>query len=94
MKKLSFNYTEKGTKNRWIMSIDGQEVQIFCDGELRKYTIPEEIESIEQKNEYIFINVQYGFFYQFKFEESKFLVADIYDENGFIKTFGCHVFGE
>jgi len=91
--KKTFHYTNSNV--RWLMSIDGQNVQVFCDGESRTYTIPEKINRVEQNDEYVFIYVEGGNYYQFKFEVDKFLVGDIYDENDeFVDSFASFVFGE
>jgi hypothetical protein len=77
------------------MSVNGQNVQVFCDGESRTYTIPEKIIDAKPRNEYVIINVEGGKYYQFKFEVDKFLVGDIYDENDeFVDSFASYVFGE
>lgn len=79
---------------RWLLSLDDQNVQVFCDGESRMYSIPEPIIEFQAEDEYVFIYVE-GKFYQFKFEVDKFLVGDIYRENGeFLDTFANHVFGD
>jgi len=77
------------------MSINGQIVEVFCDGESRTYIIPEMIVKTEKKLEYVFIYTENNKQYQFKFEEDKFLVGDIFDMNGeHLDTFASHVFGE
>jgi len=80
---------------RWLLSLDGQEVQVFCDGESRTYDIPEKVKDFKVEDEYVFIYVEGGKYYQFKFEFDKFLVGDIYKNDGeFLDTFACHTFGE
>ncbi len=96
--KDQHTYTDKAsyadTDVRWLLALDGQNVQVFCDGESRTYDIPEKITDFKVEDEYCFIHVE-GRFYQFKFELDKFLVGDIYSEDGeFLDTFANHVFGE
>jgi len=79
---------------RWLLALDGQNVQVFCDGESRMYSIPEPVTEFQVEDEYVFIHVE-GKFYQFKFEVDKFLVGDIYSKDGeFLDTFACHTFGD
>ena len=79
---------------RWLLSLDEQEVQVFCNGESRTYTIPEPVTDFKVEDEYVFIYVE-GKSYQFKFESDMFLVGDIYENDGeFLETFACHAFGE
>ena len=98
--KDQHTYTDKAsyadTDVRWLLSVsrEKQNVQVFCDGESRTYDIPEKITDFKVEDEYCFIHVE-GRFYQFKFELDKFLVGDIYSEDGeFLDTFANHVFGE
>ena len=81
---------------RWLLSLDGQEVQVFCDGESRMYDIPEKIIDFKVEDEYCFVYVEGGKFYQFKFEEDKFLVGDVFRTSTGepLDSFACHVFGE
>jgi len=94
----TFTYT--GDNIRWLLSVDGQTVQVFCNGESRRYDIPEKITKVEQDTEYkeyvrIYVEDAEISFYQFKFEEAMFLVADIFDKNEeFHGGFACYVFGE
>ena len=90
-------YTD--TNVRWLLSLDGQNVQVFCDGESRIYCIPnfvaDTVIKMKVKNEYVFIYTQSGNYFQFKFEINKFLVGDIFDKDDeHLDTFACHVFGE
>jgi len=93
-KKASYAYIDNAHQ-RWLLSLDGQNVQVFCDGESRTYTIPEPIINFEVEDEYCFIYVE-GKTYQFKFEANKFLVGDIYrtSTGEFLNEFAMHVFGE
>lgn len=82
---------------RWLLALDGQNVQVFCNGESRTYKIPEPVIDFKVEDEYVFIYVKDKVkkFYQFKFESDKFLVGDIYDKNEeFLDSFACHTFGE
>ena len=80
---------------RWLLSLDGQEVQVFCDGESRTYDIPEKVIDFKVEDEYCFVYVEGGKFYQFKFEEDKFLVGDVFTNEGeHLDAFACHTFGE
>ena len=93
-----YTYTDKTTHSdmdiRWLLSLDGQDVQIFCNGESRTYTIPEPVIDFKVEAEYVYIYVE-GKFYQFKFEVDKFLVVDIFHDNDDdVESFGCYVFGE
>jgi hypothetical protein len=93
--KKTYNYTRKGTNVRWLMSIDGQNVQIFCDGESRTYNIPEKILKTRRNYEYVYIYVEGKKVYQFKFEDDKLIVGDIFDLEGeHLDTFASQVFGE
>jgi len=90
-------YTD--TNVRWLLSLDGQNVQVFCNGESRIYCIPnteaDTVINTKQENEYVFIYTKGGNYFQFKFEVNNFLVGDIFDKNGeHLDTFACHVFGE
>jgi len=86
-------YVDNGV--RWLLSQYEQTVRIFCDGESRVYDIPEKVVDFKCENEYVYIHVEGGNFYQFKFEVSKFLVGDIFDkDNEFVDSFASHVFGE
>jgi len=91
--KKTFTYINSDT--RWLLLLDGQNVQVFCNGESRTYTIPEPVISFNVGVEYFFINVEGKKFYQFKFEVDKFLVADIFTNDGkHLGEFASHVFGE
>lgn len=95
--KKTYNYTRKESNGntRWLMSIDGQNVQVFCNGESRTYTIPEKILKTNRNYEYVYIFVEGGKVYQFKFEVNKFLVGDIFDAEGeHLDTLASFVFGE
>lgn len=75
--------------------MNGQEIQVFCDGESRRYTISEKISKTNRNYEYLYIFVEGGKVYQFKFEENKFLVGDVFHAEGeHLDSFACHVFGE
>ena len=96
--KDQHTYTDKASYAdsdvRWLLALDGQNVQVFCDGESRMYTIPEPVTEMKVEDEYCFIYVE-GKYYQFKFEFDKFLVGDIFDNEGnHLDTFAHHVFGE
>ena len=80
---------------RWLLSLDEQEVQVFCNGQSRTYTIPEPVIDFKVEDEYVFIYVEGGNFYQFKFETDMFLVGDIFTNEGdHVDSFACHTFGE
>ena len=83
---------------RWLLNVsrEEQEVQVFCDGESRTYDIPEKITDFKVEDEYCFVYVEGGKFYQFKFEEDKFLVGDVFRTSTGepLDSFACHVFGE
>ena len=96
--KDQHTYTDKASyidsDVRWLLALDDQNVQVFCDGESRMYTIPEPVTDFKVEDEYVFIYVE-GKYYQFKFEFDKFLVGDIFDNEGnHLDTFAHHVFGE
>lgn len=94
---METTFTYERPKYRWLLAIEGQEVKVFCDGEQRIYTIPEKIINTKQTNEYVevFVKDNEHLTYQFKFEEDKFLVCDIYDVDGdFVDTFASFVFDE
>jgi hypothetical protein len=83
----------------WKMVIqpDGQ-LEVTTAGETRVYNIPEPIKSVEYEgDEYVIINVIDPEIkrYQYKFEFEDFLVGDTFDDNDeFIDSFACHVYGE
>jgi len=83
-------------QERWLMTIGfDNEIQVFCNGESRMYSIPEPITRIEHDTEYVFLYVEGGKFYQFKFEVNNFLVADIFTNEGeHMDDFASHVFNE
>ena len=92
-----YAYTEKESNIRWLLSLDGQNVEVFCDGESRTYTIPNVDTVIDMKTEdnYVFIYIKGGNYFQFKFEINKLLVGDIFNKNDeFLDTFALHTFGE
>jgi hypothetical protein len=82
--------------DQWIMSIDFDgNVHITCNDDTRIYKIVEPITKIEHDTEYVFLYVEGGKFYQFKFEVESFLVGDIFTNDGeHINSFASHVFGE
>jgi len=83
-------------QERWLMNIGfNNEIKVICNGEMRTYTIPENITKIEHETEYVFIYVEDNKFYQFKFEEGNFLVGDIFENDGeHLDSFASFVFGE
>jgi len=92
-------YTDKASYMdsdvRWLLALDGQQVQVFCDGESRTYDIPEKIIDFKVEDEYCFIYVEGEKYYQFKFEEDMFLVGDVFTNDGeHLDAFACHTFGE
>lgn len=79
-----------------IVQQNGTLVITKC-GETRTYDIPEIIRDVVEEDNYVFIYVDDPEvkYYQFKFEDDDFLVGDTIDqEDEFINTFACHVFGE
>jgi hypothetical protein len=97
--KNQHTYTDKASYMesdvRWLLSLDGQEVQVFCDGKSRSYTIPEPVIDFKVEDEYVFIYVEGGNYYQFKFELDMFLVGDIFDKNDeHLDTYACHTFSD
>jgi len=79
---------------RWLLNLNEQEVQVFCNGISRMYTIPEPVLDFKVEDEYVFIYVQ-DKYYQFKFEEGMFFVGDIFTNDGeHIDTYACHAFDE
>ncbi|GAG93729.1 unnamed protein product [marine sediment metagenome] len=88
---------ERFTYNDWKININVTmgDIDVFCCDEQRGYQIPEQIEKLEQKDEYVYVYVSGGDFYQFKFEEGNFLVGDKFDKDSiYLESFSCHVFGE
>ena len=80
---------------RWLLVLDDQEVQVFCNGISRIYDIPETVTDFKTEDQYVHIYVEGGKYYQFKFEEDMFFVGDIFDANDeFLDTFACHDFGD
>jgi phosphomevalonate kinase len=79
----------------WLMTIDFDGIiNVTNSNETREYKIDENITKIEHNTEYVFVYVEGGNFYQFKFEVDNFFVGDIFDENGeHIDTFANYVFG-
>jgi len=97
--KDQHTYTDKASYMdsdvRWLLALDGQQVQVFCDGESRTYDIPEKIIDFKVEDEYCFIYVEGEKYYQFKFEEDMFLVGDVFTNDGeHLDAFACHTFGE
>ena len=93
-KPLQIAYSGNGM--RWLMTVhpDGK-ITTVCNGENRTYKIDDPIKEVARDNEYVFVYIEGGNYYQFKFEENNFLVGDIYDKDGeFVDTYACHVFGE
>jgi hypothetical protein len=88
---------ERYAYNNWKLNVNVTmgEVDVFCCYEQRGYQIPDRITKVEQEQEYIFIYVENGDYYQFKFEEGNFLVGDLFNNQGeFLECFASHVFGE
>ena len=81
----------------WLMTIDPKHgtVRVLCMGEIRDYNIPSNISKVEHEGEYVYIYTDL-FMYQFKFEDSEFLVGDIFSLDGkeHHREFASHVFGE
>ena len=97
--KDQHTYTDKASyidsDVRWLLALDGQNVQVFCNGESRTYDIPEKIIDFKVEDEYCCIYVEGGNYFQFKFEVDMFLVGDIFNKDGeHLDTFACHTFGE
>lgn len=83
-------------QERWLMTIGFDNViNVVCNAESRSYEIPERIIKIEHDTEYVYLYVEGNMFYQFKFEFEKFLVGDVFTNDGeFLNSFAQHVFGE
>lgn len=78
---------------RWLLVLDEQQVQVFCNGLSRIYDIPETVTDFKVEDQYVFIYVEDGGYYQFKFEEDMFFVGDRFDaQDEFLDTFACHAF--
>ena len=97
--KDQHTYTDKASYAdsdvRWLLALDGQNVQVFCNGQSRMYVIPEPVTEMKVEDEYVYIHTKEGNYYQFKFEFDMFLVGDIYTKDGeFVDTFACHTFGD
>jgi hypothetical protein len=89
MKTISFNgFT--AALNKGVLTI-------AYDGESREYVIKEVNKGIEYEegSEYFYIRTDKGFYYQFKFEVDDSFIGDKFsDEDEFLDTFACFVFGE
>jgi len=101
--KDQHSYTDKASyidsDIRWLLELDGQNVQVFCDGESRRYCIPntkaDTVTEMKVEDEYVQIFTKGGNYFQFKFEVDKFLVGDIFSKDGeHLDCFACHTFGE
>jgi len=82
---------------RWLLVLDGQTVQVFCNGLSRTYDIAEPVTDFKVEDNYVFIYVRHSDvkFYQFKFESDMFFVGDIFDtDDEFIGEFACHSFSD
>ena len=81
--------------DKWLMTIGfDNEMTVTCNGDYWSYSIPEPITKIEHDTEYVFLYVEGGKFYQFKFEVERFLVGDIFTNDGeHIDSYACHAFG-
>jgi len=82
---------------RWLLVLDEQEVQVFCNGMSRIYDIPEPVKDFKVEDNYVFIYVDDPevSFYQFKFEEDMFFVGDKFDANDeHVGDFACHAFSD
>jgi len=93
--KAQHTYESNGI--RWLLALEDQQVQVFCDGMMRSYDIAETVTEFKADNDYVYIYVRHPEvkFYQFKFEADRFLVADVFDtEDQHIGEFACHVFGD
>lgn len=89
----------KDSGGMWLMEIDRDErtVSVTRHGENRIYDIPEPIERIEfdEDEGYVFVYIDGGDHYGFKFEAEDFLVGDKFGFQGdFEEVFACHTFGE
>lgn len=80
---------------RWLLTLDNQSVQVFCNGLSRTYDIPEPVTDFKVEDQYVHIYVKGGNYYQFKFETDMFFVGDIFDaQDEFVDSFACHSFSD
>ena len=87
----------KGIDNvEWEMNIfKNNTISIKCNKLYQIYRIPENIEKIEQKDEYVFLYLTNGNYYQFKFSEDYNLFGDVFDsDDEWIDTFANENFVE
>jgi len=85
------------TNVRWLLTLDNQVVQVFCNGLSRTYDIAEPVVDFKVENNYVFIYVDDPdiSFYQFKFEEDMFFVGDKFDsDDEHVGEFACWSFGD
>lgn len=97
--KDSYSYEDRASyaniNVQWLFELEDQNVRVTCDDESRMYVIPEPVTEMKTEDEYVFIYVEGGDFYQFKFEFDMFLAGDKFDKNDeHICVFACHTFGE
>lgn len=83
------------TNVRWLLRLNDQEVQIFCNGLCRIYDIPEPVTDFKVEDNYVYIYVEGGNYYQFKFEIDMFVVGDIFNANDeHVTEFACYNFND
>ena len=81
---------------KWVMIVlkDSQKVMVFCDGELRYYDIDRPFVKMVHEDQYVYIYTDVNI-YQFKFEDSRFLVGDVLDfDFEHLEEYAMHVFHE
>jgi len=82
---------------RWLLVLDDQTVQVFCNGMSRIYDIAEPVKDFKVEDNYVFIYVDAPdvSYYQFKFEEDMFFVGDKFDaDDEHVSEFGCWAFSD
>ena len=99
--KAQHAYTDRAsymdTDVRWLLVLDEQQVQVFCNGLSRIYDIQEPVTDFKVEDNYVFIYVRHPevSYYQFKFESDMFFVGDKFDaRDEHVSEFGCWAFAD
>jgi len=81
---------------KWKLTIDfNNQITVAKNKEKRVYDLKHKVIKVETGDEYVYLEIEGGGFYQFKFEENSFLVGDLFDKDStHIDTVASHVFGE
>lgn len=86
----------KGFDGDWKLVIDfNNQLTVTYNGQNRIYDLEYNISKIKNELDYVYLEIEGGGFYQFKFEIGSFFVGDLFDKDGtHMDSVACHVFDE